>query len=643
MPPCKFFQQGYCKYGRNCKFEHVKTGNNNNSNNNSYSGSNSRTTGVFGARSETERWQLNEDDIRADLTSQRPKWILSSYGPAKDLPGALLTDNEYSPEEVRWKFYQRRLEVGENAANQEAVDIWHKTVLQMQQIAQNTKDVVPFMVEKEKERPNRYNWVRYEGNIPREDFINKEKYNSLPGSSMTPWGGPGTRSTITNRNTFSAAGQNESPFSKTTQASPFGQPAQSNPFVRPANSTGFGQPTTSLFGGSTTPAFGQSGFDSANAASAAGSQDATPAFGQSGFGAIPFSQPTGGSAFGQPSGSGQNANQNPFGKPSAFGAATNTNGSTFGQPANNSPFHGPAQNNNASPFGQGNNQSTFGAAAPNPAFAKPTFRQSSGFGQQPAPGFGQTAFGQASQMNGFGQQAPQQNVNPFNQPPQPALGQQSAAFGTQQPPQFPASGQPQQSNQNPFGGLPSGQSQDSQLPSRNAFGRTSSPSLLDPIVGVSREAITPVSPVMSGGLPLSPIESRQKPTIQPVQPLHYSQTLPNTATTFNGSKPSMFRGQPVKIEQRFRPTLEGTQVLDAEIPIYQRPDGKGSERIWFPGGGAEQSLRNLPSTPLYYHIPDDQMSDADKEAYGLLFSTGKFQDHKIPLVPPSMGWIDYNF
>lgn len=678
MVVCKYFQQGNCRYGNNCRFEHSKTGNSG-SNNNNNSGSNSRP-GVFGSRSESERWQLNEDDIRSDLTSQRPKWILSSYGPAKDLPGALLTDNEYSPEEVKWRFYQRRLEIGADAANQEAVQVWQKSDQQMQQIALNAKDVTAFMVEKEKERPNRYNWVKYEGNVSREDFRKRVQYNALPGSSMTPWSGPGERSTITNNNPFSAAGQNTSPFAKTPNSNPFAQSAQSSPFAKPANSTGFGQPTASLFAkpnppaASSMPAFGQSGFGAAQPAfgqPAAGAQSTTPAFGQTGFGSTTpaFGQPAGGTTFGQTPGSGQTANQNPFGRPNTFGSTTSANGTTFGQPTNNSPFGGTTQTSNTSPFGQtaqSTNQSPFGTAAPNPAFAKPAFGQAGGFGQQTqhqsAPGFGQPAFGSSSQPNDYGQQdSTQQNTSPFAKPNPPAFGQQSSPFGTQQPQQSqpfaaqpaqtqnpfsrPTFGQPQQSqqpNRSPFGSSPFGQQSQTQQPNQPVSGRNAGPSMFRPdtTTGGGFQTNTSGGPAMSGAVP--PV-STSKPTDKPVQPLHYSQTLPNIPTTFNGNNPRTFRGQPLEIEQRLRPTLQGDEVVDEEIPAYQRPDRKGLERVWFPLGAGDRRIQNLPSTLLDYHVPDDQMSDADKSAYGGLFTNGRFENHRIPLVPPSRGWIDYDF
>lgn len=152
----------------------------------------------------------------------------------------------------------------------------------------------------------------------------------------------------------------------------------------------------------------------------------------------------------------------------------------------------------------------------------------------------------------------------------------------------------------------------------------------------------PPSTVPQAGSVAQP--SASKPTGKPVQPLHYSQTLPNIPPQFlPDGKLSTYRGRPVQYDQRFRPTIEGEEVLDTELPIYPRPDGKGLERIWFPQGAAEASAQRLARALLDISLPDDQLSDTDKAEYARFFETGRFEAGRVPLVPPLRGWIDYDF
>lgn len=63
------------------------------------------------------RTPIDKEDIKADLTSQRPVYPLSCYGPGKNAPRQLIEGNvEISPEELRLRYYTQRASVGEPAA-----------------------------------------------------------------------------------------------------------------------------------------------------------------------------------------------------------------------------------------------------------------------------------------------------------------------------------------------------------------------------------------------------------------------------------------------------------------------------------------------------------------------------------------------
>ncbi|KAJ5623198.1 hypothetical protein N7490_011803 [Penicillium lividum] len=351
-------------------------------------------------------YNLNESDIKLDLTvgKGRPEWVFSAYAPLKDLPRQLFggLQREQSMEEMRLRHYQAAAAGNMNQALQEAQALYEESVKQMEVALSNPKGAIQYILEGDKEHPNRI------------DIVNGSTQSNT--NQAAPAGGPafGQPSGPAATNAFggnsSAFGQ-PSAFGKTSglgQPTAFGQPSTLG-----QNPSPFGQPSTmGGQGGFGKPAFGQPGL-----VQPANNQ---PAFGQTGFG-----QPTGPAApFG-----GATASASPFAV-----VGQNTNPSPFGtvsQNANPSPFGTANQNTNPSPFGainQNTNPSPFGqAATQQPAPANPSpFGQAAT--QQPAPAnpspFGQVAtqqpapspFGQPSSTGGFGQ--PSQNPSPFGQPQQ---------------------------------------------------------------------------------------------------------------------------------------------------------------------------------------------------------------------------------
>lgn len=644
-----------------------------------------------------EKWQLNDADIESDLTNTRPKWILSAYGPGRDTPAALFVDNEYSPEEIRLRYYQQESTGNGNAADLEAQQLWQKAVTDMLNVSRNIKDVQKFMETQEQIHPNRYDYCNMDGTVPKEEFAKKIEGNAQSAAAPSPFGGA-TQTTGTNPFSKPAAGSSPfaqgsssfgqpaqpsafgarptTAFGQPTQPSAFGQPAQPSAFGQPSQPSAFGKPA---FGQSSTPgqpAFGQTGFgqtaaNQTNTKFGGSIQNVSPFGGAAAQNSSAFGQtsnlgqstggPAASSGFGVGSGFSQPVQPSAFGKPAFGSTAAPATGSPFGgsQNANPSPFGAPAaQTNNASPFSaaaaQAGNKSPF-ANAPQSSFSGGGF---GGTGNQNNPNTPQ-------QSSPFGQPQSQQaqNANPFSQA-QPQ-NQQSGGFGQpQQPSQQPASpfGQPQQQTQqaNPFGQKPPqaqsanafGQPQQPQQPpaNQNPFGQQQSTGFGQP----TRPAAQPIQPNPNpfGATAQQPNPALQpqatvqpsKPTDKPVRPLHYTQTLPPGQTqTALGGKLSRYRNQPVEIIETYRPSADGVEVKDTEYPVYKRPDGKGLERIWFPNGLQEPTVQKLTRVVYDFQDADDAYNQQIKDQYGYLFENGSFKDHAIPLVPPERGWIDYDF
>ncbi|TKW55268.1 Nucleoporin AMO1 [Colletotrichum tanaceti] len=103
MVVCKFYEQGNCSYGQNCRFEHPRS-----QSNNRYAAFGQTSGGGGGGGfnrggSDVLPFQLSRDAIEKDLTSEAPQWILSAYGPGRDAPEQLFGGpmREQSFEEMR--------------------------------------------------------------------------------------------------------------------------------------------------------------------------------------------------------------------------------------------------------------------------------------------------------------------------------------------------------------------------------------------------------------------------------------------------------------------------------------------------------------------------------------------------------------
>ncbi|KIW15045.1 hypothetical protein PV08_07832 [Exophiala spinifera] len=629
MVVCKFFLQGNCRYGNNCRNDHPGSGFANQNRFGALSGGGANRPGGPGNNRRQDSWRVNSADVRTDLSPDkaRPKWILSSYGPSADCPASLLESNEYSPEEVRVRFYEHATLGKQAEADQEAIALWNKAEQDMKQIVNNAEDVTKFMEDAAKKHPNRYDIVEKIGSNSRDDG-NKPASNTSIGS----------------------------PFGQNSSANPFSKPAATS-FGTPSQPGGFGSPST--FG---KPAFGQTGFG--NSGGGFGQPSSTASFGKPTFGSSGFGQP----AFGQAAQA-----SSPLSQPSqptgSFGQPSQPS-STFAQPSQPSGFGQPAfgssgfgANASKNPFapasasgGFGQSSTAFGQASqPAAAFGQPsqpsgafgqTSQQSSGFGQASSfgkPAFGQaaTAFGQPSQStSGFGQTTqsssspspfsqPANTSSSFGQPSQPtASGFGQPSFGTTTTSSF---GQPS-APANPFGAKAAEERvKDENMETTSSAG-TMPVSRANPFATPSTQPPVPV-PASAPVKPIVNTSSTAHPLIgRPPHATHYTQSLPPQPPQKNGSNQlSTYRGQRVEY-------FNGT-------PCYNRPDGKGWEKIWFPDAGATADVvvLNLENRKYDTQGKDDEYTNEIQEQYKYLFEEGRFKDGQIPLVPPMREWDVYDF
>ncbi|KAK7423189.1 hypothetical protein QQZ08_009185 [Neonectria magnoliae] len=499
MTLCKFFQQGNCRFGSSCRFEHPNAGNSYNNNGNRNQPANrfgALSGGAPAAQTPAEKYNITMDAIERDLTAELPGWILSAYAPGRDAPEQLFGGypREQSFEELRLHFMIGKAAGNEQQALNEAQELYANAQQQMQNALRNPREAIDFLTSAENKHPNRLDICR-EGTqgAPFGEFLVGKRPKSIVPEAST---------------------QAPNPFATGNTASPFGGGA-------PATQTSaFGKPST--LGQQANP-FGTNSF-------AQQAPQPTSGFGQAAAqGPSPFGQPSQApSTFGQPSALG--AKPSPFGAPSlAVPSQPINQGSAFGQPSqlgqNASPFAASANpNNNLSPFASAANN----APAANP-FGAPSV-QNNTQGANPFSSDANTQannkpnpFGQPSQpaASPFAQQAPPPASNPFATTTQGASAANNPFAQAQQQPNGFASQQPQPQQQQ--------QQQQQQQPS-NPFGQPSNPA---PV------AQQPQQPAGTAGNPYPPGSSKKHPPVE-----SYSSKGMDGRLT-------MFKGKPVTYKDGF--------------------------------------------------------------------------------------------
>ncbi|KAJ6441007.1 LOW QUALITY PROTEIN: CCCH zinc finger domain-containingprotein [Purpureocillium lavendulum] len=618
MTICKFFQQGNCKFGNSCKFEHPRG----QSQSQNRFGALGGGAAGGGSQNALTKYSISGDVIEKDLTLEKPQWILSAYGPGRDAPDQLFGGypREQSFEELRLHFLTGKAAGNEQQAARipsydilreerpanllnEAQQLYQNAQQQMETALRDVQGAARFIVERESQHPNRHDICR-EGTqgAPFGEFEvakrSRQQMSAAPAQA----------------NPFSTgASSTQSPFGAPSQppaGGAFGQPSalgqKPNPFGTPA----FGQPAqpASAFGQPSQPAsaFGQPSQPASSSPFGQAPQGGGSAFGQA-------AQPA--SGFGQPSALG--AKPNPFGTP-AFGQAAqpNAQGSAFGQAGQlgqkPNPFASNANTNAApgtSPFaamgggGAGDNALTtspFAAqgsgpanAAPNP-FSSPAgnqntqspFGQAGGQGQAGASPFSQASAPAASPFGAGNQQQPPAANNPFGQPSQPqingTLGQAASNPFAQNAPQnaqgaanpFAQQQPPAASRPSPFGAAP----QQEQKPAAPA------------------------------GNPYPPGSAKQHPPIES----YASRAMDGSLTAFKG-KPVTYKGG---------------------HPGLRAFDGTWT-RIWFPNG-----------PPGYYkdtELPAEAYDAKSRAQWQAFVSTGAFEGGIMPDLPPPRECTQWDF
>ncbi|KAF2714163.1 hypothetical protein K504DRAFT_369296 [Pleomassaria siparia CBS 279.74] len=479
MVVCSFYQKGTCNKGQNCRFEHPsndrsqtsQTGFGGNTNRfaplsggDRYRPGQQQQQSAFGGGRDAKagpRFHLSKDEIKADLTDQRPVYPLSCFGPGRDAPRQLIEGPvEVSPEELRDQYYRQRLAGNEGGAQRQELELHQKMQQQVDSILKDLDGAIRYVEEGANTPGDRRGMTPAKSQAAStSNPFSQPPANPLGGSqAQTPAFGQPSNSAFSQPRLAPAFGQASNPGQSTT---PFGQPSAlggQGAFGKPSMPGAFGQPSS--LGGATgfgkpsalggAPGFGQpSALGGPSAFGQPSALGGASAFGKPAFGQA--SAPGAASAFGKPSVPGTTSG---FGQPNALGQATGFGKpafgqSAFGQPAqpgaSASPFSNPAQAGQPSPFarqGQTAQPTPFGGQAQNPA-------QPSVFGQ-PSQAAQTPAFATPTNPFGSSQQPPKQtSTNPFASPgaaTTPAFGQ----TGFNKPALSPFAAAPAQAA-NPFG------------------------------------------------------------------------------------------------------------------------------------------------------------------------------------------------
>ncbi|KAI3339510.1 hypothetical protein F4824DRAFT_455594 [Ustulina deusta] len=369
-PLCKFYQQGNCRNGANCRFEHPGA----NTNSNPFGAPSANRFNALNTAStrppdDTTPYKITKDMIRTDLANERPTWILSCYGPGKEAPEQLFGGypREQSLEEV---MVYIRGSANPQQAISEVTALHNQAEQQIQTTLGNIDGAFQFVLAGANKHPNR---------------IDICAQNTMEGGTTGVFA---VKTGFADNPLTSNTSANQNPFSTTTQSNPFssGTPA-------------FGQPSTlgqrpNPFGAAPTSQFGQPSQMGA----------AAPAFGQ------PSQMGASAPAFGKPSTLGQG--------PSPFAAASAGAPSPFSQASQPTPFGAPAASS-ANPFGQPGG--TLSGVSPFAQVPGATTSTASPFGQPAA--LNPFAQGAASKDQSMDTSAPEPAPsNPFNQQPNTNIG-----------------------------------------------------------------------------------------------------------------------------------------------------------------------------------------------------------------------------
>ncbi|KAK3388568.1 hypothetical protein B0T20DRAFT_98208 [Sordaria brevicollis] len=618
MTICKFYQQGTCRYGNTCRFEHPPKGPSGFQSGNRFGalaggggGFNSnQNSGFSNTRSGEVPYSLDADAIRKDLTEELPTWILSAYAPGKQPPEQLFggPGREQSFEELRL-YYMNGVAAGNpQQAMNDIEQLYQNAQAQIQNALSNIPAAIQFIVEAGNKHPNRFD-ICEQGTLPggtTGEFGRDRPTTNAFGSSTGAFGAPAA-----NNNPFGAPAQPAGAFGQPSalgaKPNPFGAPAFGQP-AQPAAASPFGQPSalgasTSAFGAPSALGAKPNPFGApATGGGAFGQPAAAPAFGQP-------TQPT--SAFGQPAQLG--AKPNPFGAPAAPATGAFGQPSTLGAKPN--PFGAPAApaagafgtSTTASPFGQSTQQAAnpFGQSTTSNAFGQSTTTPA-------ANPFGAPA--QQATSSPFGASTGAATTNPFGAPAAAAPAATSSPFGVSTT--TPAA--------NPFG------ASTTQQPPANPFGAsTTATPAANPFGQPAAAAAAPTQPAASAGAgaaagtsPYAPNSSRQHPPISS----YTTRGMDNRLATF--------KGKPVTYQSIPKPGAPDTAPPEKEVPVIRNFDGS-FQVIWFPDGA--------PKYTADTEAPEQEYTPDVLAVWQKFMETGRFEGGVMPEVAPKREFCSWDF
>ncbi|XP_033220324.1 nucleoporin AMO1-like [Belonocnema kinseyi] len=376
MVVCKYFQQGSCRFGQYCRYEHANAYAQNVNRNRSFDGKNIALV-------------VAEDVLASERGGQ---WLFSCFGPFKEQP-SIPGMEDLSPEEVRWEMYQAEKKGTADQVKLQFQQLCQEIKAKRERLKNPTSEIVTMLENLQKPgqetafgtsatpKPSNFSFAPPQLGATTTSATSSVFGGNSFGTTGNPFGG-----------SFNSTGGNGifGAAPTTNTGSMFGSKPSfgSNPVFGSAPST------TSLFGGATKPpppAFGAQttqNFGTSQTPSVfGGGVTAQPVFGQSAaFGTtqnnsfLRSETTQASSVFGSNAASTFGSSAPPsFGSPGVFGNSGGT--SVFGSTTT------PAEN--SSVFGQPKTTTAFGAA--------PVFGGTSTFGgTQPASVFGgQTGFGSA--------------------------------------------------------------------------------------------------------------------------------------------------------------------------------------------------------------------------------------------------------